>query len=246
MFDEPPNVPPPDGSTCTYPSCRGLVTTTFNVTALTPDVGTPPRPVTCSATEAPAAGRAAGAPTPARVSKIRAGATGTYRLNPTTAAPDAGTAATAAGTTAPTRNIADTTTDVTERRTGQPRDPDPTIEAPHAAHECAEHPTQIPPINLNPPRSPNRANPPATTRTGWARTTSRSPCRSRSRTPDPDGPARASAWADVRPIRPQCRDHAHLAANTAGDGQIRPVHPLMLSIYTSEIMLVTAGDDNPA
>src|SRR5450759_750975 len=114
MFDEPPRVPPPDGSTWTYPSCRGLVTTTLSVTAVTPLAGTPPRPVTCSSTDAPAAGRAAGAPTPVRVSRIRAGATGTYRLNPA-----AGATATApvAGTTAPSTNNAIAAAGATRRWT---------------------------------------------------------------------------------------------------------------------------------
>ena len=52
----------------------GMVAATFMTTAKTPEVGTPPRPVTCRCTVAPGATAAFAAPVPFRVSNTRAGA----------------------------------------------------------------------------------------------------------------------------------------------------------------------------
>src|SRR5947208_1300440 len=59
------------------PAAVAPVAVTFTTTADTPLAGTPPRPVTCTATAACALTGALGAPTPLRVSSNRDGATGT-------------------------------------------------------------------------------------------------------------------------------------------------------------------------
>src|SRR5664280_329967 len=64
----------PSPNTVTYPPPVGAVTVTFNTTAATPEAGTPPRPATCRCTVPPAGTAALAAPTPARVSNNRAGA----------------------------------------------------------------------------------------------------------------------------------------------------------------------------
>ena len=61
--------------TATHPVAVGWVTVTLTTTADTPVAGTPPRPVICTATSAPAATGAAAAPSPVRVSRTRLGAT---------------------------------------------------------------------------------------------------------------------------------------------------------------------------
>src|SRR5450631_3074315 len=56
------------------PGLVGAVTVTFNTTADTPELGTPPIPATCRCTVPPAATAAFGAPSPVRVSNTRDGA----------------------------------------------------------------------------------------------------------------------------------------------------------------------------
>src|SRR5215218_9302301 len=74
-FDDVGRASPP-GCTVTNPPAVGPVTVTFRITAETPDAGTPPTPVTSSATVPPAATFAVpGRPTPDRVSSTRAGPT---------------------------------------------------------------------------------------------------------------------------------------------------------------------------
>src|SRR5215211_8373903 len=65
------------GYAVTNPFIVGLVTVTFITTALTPVVGRPPRPVSCRVSELPVGTGATGAPIPTRVSRTRAGVTGT-------------------------------------------------------------------------------------------------------------------------------------------------------------------------
>src|SRR5664279_4415803 len=79
------------------PPAVGAVTVTFSTTADTPVAGTPPCPVTLTATVAPARTAAAGAPVPDRVSSTRSGATDP---NPpgATGAPATGVFVTAAAT----------------------------------------------------------------------------------------------------------------------------------------------------
>src|SRR6266567_65556 len=60
-----------------WPAAVGPVTVTFKTTADTPLPGTPPRPVTCTATAVSGLTGAFLAPSPVRVSSNRAGATGT-------------------------------------------------------------------------------------------------------------------------------------------------------------------------
>src|SRR6476620_53738 len=68
-----------DGAPFAYavsqPASSGVVTVRFTTTADTPWLGTPPTPVTCTATDADGPTRARGAPVPLRVSSTRNGAT---------------------------------------------------------------------------------------------------------------------------------------------------------------------------
>src|SRR5262249_4190612 len=66
----------PVGNTWTNPTPEASVIVTFNTTADTPAVGTPPAPAATKVTTASAPGFPARVPTPERVSRTRVGVTG--------------------------------------------------------------------------------------------------------------------------------------------------------------------------
>ncbi len=111
------------------PAAFVAVTVVFNTTAATPEVGTPPRPVTCNPT-VPHAGTGPRYPVPSRESNTRAGD------NDTNAPASVATAATARSgrTTTPATASTAATSSPNQRRT-QPRlptntEPEPATETP--------------------------------------------------------------------------------------------------------------------